>query len=69
LALLPIVVNVGELVRGWKSHGTREARFCTSRSHSSSVAGGLPTVASQHQSSRMSVLGKFHGSASPPSSG
>jgi hypothetical protein len=61
-ALLPDVVNVGVFVRALKSHGTREARFWTSRSHSSppgpvTGCGGKPSVDSQHHSSRVSVLG------------
>src|SRR5918999_4725123 len=61
-ALLPEVVNVGCCVRPLTSHGIREARLRTSRSHASPPGpvtgrGGWPTVDSQHHSSRMSVLG------------
>src|SRR5688572_10318946 len=58
-ALLPIVVKVGVFVCGLKSQGTREALFFTS---SSQPATGVPlTDESQHQTSRMSVLGMSHG--------
>ena len=56
-ALLPAVVNVGVPVRTLKSHGAREAGFCTSRWQPGIDTGGCPTLDSQHQSSRLSVLG------------
>ena len=52
------MVNVGELVFTSWSHGAREARLPTTSSQSAALA-----VARQHQSSRTSVLGLFHGSA------
>src|SRR5215210_6764466 len=52
-ALLPRVVSVG-VFRLWSwSHGPREARLPTTRSH--------PVAARQHHISRVSVSGKFHG--------
>jgi hypothetical protein len=68
-ALFPDVVNVGAPVRALTSHGKREARFCTSRWHSGSATGGVPTVDSQHQTSRVSVLGLFQGNVCAPRSG
>ncbi len=54
-ALLPTVVSVGAFVRKLWSHGPREARLPTTRSQSAA------SPASQHQSSRVSVLGLIHG--------
>jgi hypothetical protein len=58
-ALLPIVVNVGELVFTLWSQGAREARLPTTSSQSAGL-----DVARQHQFSRTSVLGLFHESSS-----
>jgi hypothetical protein len=61
LLLLPLVVNVGLLAWRSKSHGAREARFPTTRSH--------PGAERQHHVSRVSVLGLFHGNWSSVASG
>jgi hypothetical protein len=64
LALLPIVVPDGVLVLPSTSHGVREARLPTTRVQSSAFG-----LWRQHQFSRVSVLGLFHGSAANAFSG
>src|SRR4026209_2028857 len=59
IALFPRVVKVGTLSCESKSHGERDARFVTSSSQPGMLTPWI--AASQHQSLRVSVPGRFQG--------